>query len=473
MDPRRDATPDREPLSAEEALRRGTDARAAAHYEEALACLLAALDAARSVSDVEREAAALRTIGYVYDDLGDYAAALDHHLQALALDEARGDDAARAATLRTIGIVYSKSGDAAQGLEFDRQSLELARRAGEPESVAKTLNNIGIDCKNLGRLDDAQTALEEALAIFRQISHTGGQAGALTNLGLVHARRGEFDRAEDCHRRALPLARAAAYLLAEINAARDLGLLLTQQGRLDEARRYLDEALAAAGRMGTRPELAACHRALADVHKRAGRPAQALEHFEKYHELERLVFNEESDRALKRLQVRYRVAELERTSLEDGLTGLANRRQFDARLQAEFERATHGAQSLTLAVADIDHFKTINDRFLHVVGDEVLRVVARILTQQVRAGELAARYGGEEFSLLLDGEGDDACAACERVRAAVEQFDWTRVHPGLHVTLSIGLARRAEAATAQDLLRLADARLYRAKAGGRNCVCAD
>ena len=458
---------------AASALQRGLEAQRASRYEEALALLLAALEAGRAARDREQVASALRAIGFVYDDLGDYAAALDHHLEALALDEARGDDGARAMTLRTIGIVYSKSGDAAQGLDFYRRSLALARGSGEPESIAKTLNNVGINCKNLGRLDEARAALEESLALFERIGHRAGQAGALTNLGLVFVRQGDRGRAEDCHRRAMRLARAADYRMGEINALRDLGVLLTDDGRLDEAQSVLDEALAVADGMGSRPERSECHRVLAALHKQAGRPAEALAHFEAYHELERAVFNEESDRALKRLQVRYRVAELERVSLEDGLTGLANRRHFDARLRTEFERASTSSQPLALALADIDNFKSINDRFLHVVGDEVLRVVARLLRQQTRESDLAVRFGGEEFALLMPADVGEAVVACERIRAAVESFDWTHLHRDLRVTLSIGLARRDEAGSPLDLLRLADARLYRAKGGGRNRVCAD
>ncbi len=457
------------PLAAAQALSRGQEAQREARYEEALRLLLAALERSRADGDRVIEAAALRAIGFVYDDLGDYAAALEHHLLALALDEARGDDRARAMTLRTIGIVYSKAGDAAQGLEFYRRSLELARRVGDAESAAKTLNNIGINCKNLGRLDEAQSALQEALALFAQLGQEAGQAGALTNLGLVHARRGEVELAEDCHRRALPLARAARYLMGEINALRDLGALLTRSGRLDEALPVLTEALAVAERMGLRPERAECHRALAGLHKRAGRHAEALGHFETYHELERAVFNEESDRQLKRLQVRYRVAELERASLEDGLTGLPNRRQFDARLQADFERAA----PLALALVDIDDFKQINDRFLHVVGDEVLRVAARLLRRELRDGDLAARFGGEEFALLLAGPPAQARSVGERIRAAVAEFEWARLHPDLRVTVSVGLAYLEEAGSPLDLLRLADARLYRAKGAGKNRVCAD
>ena len=457
-----------EPPTAAEALRLALEAKRASRHEEALSLLWTALEAARAARDSAQVAAALREIGFVYDDLGDYAAALDHHLQALALDEARGDDAARAMTLRTIGIVYSKSGEAVQGLEFYRRSLELARASGDAESTAKTLNNIGINCKNLGRLDEAAAALDEALLLFERIGHGAGRAGALTNLGLVFARRSERRRAQDCHRRALEFARTAGYRMGEVNALRDLGALLLDDARLDEARRALDEALAVAERMGSPPERAECHRLLAQLHKRAGRPAEALAHFEEYHKLERALFNEESDRALKRLQVRYRVAELERASLEDGLTGLANRRQFDARLGAAFERPA----PVALVLADIDAFKAINDRFLHTIGDEVLRIVALLLRQHVRESDVAARYGGEEFALILSAEAADAAATGERIRAAVEANDWTRVHPDLAVTLSIGVASREEADSPQGLLRLADARLYRAKGGGRNRVCA-
>jgi diguanylate cyclase (GGDEF)-like protein len=450
-------------------------AHRAGRYEDALALLRAGLATARATPGAEGDGAvarALRGLGFVYDDLGDYPTALEYHLQALALDEARGDDAARAVTLRTIGIVYSKAGDPVQGLDFYRRSLDLAQRCGDDESSAKTLNNIGINCKNLGRLDEARDALERALMLFEAAGHTQGQAGALANLGLVLEKLQLHAAAEHCQRRALELGRRTNYLLAQINALRNLGRLLDEFGRSDEALACLNDSLALAEASSSAPERAECHRALSALHKRAGRAADALAHFEAYHRFEREVFNDASDRKLKQLQVRYRVAELERLSLEDALTGLYNRRYLDARLDEELARAHSLGRPLALALIDVDDFKLINDRWSHQAGDAVLKTLGRLLRAHARAADIVARYGGEEFAIVFPGtDVTTALAACERLRAEVAAHDWPALRSGLAVTLSIGLAGR-DGNIAALLMAAADAALYRAKAGGKNRVCA-
>jgi diguanylate cyclase (GGDEF)-like protein len=121
---------------------------------------------------------------------------------------------------------------------------------------------------------------------------------------------------------------------------------------------------------------------------------------------------------------------------------------------------------------DIDHFKAINDRFSHTVGDEVLRKLARSLRQQLRDVDLSARFGGEEFVLLLpDTDAPGARQVAEKVRLAVEEGTWGTVHPELAVTVSVGVAMLAPGDDATDLLARADAMLYRAKQSGRNRVC--
>ena len=100
-----------------------------------------------------------------------------------------------------------------------------------------------------------------------------------------------------------------------------------------------------------------------------------------------------------------RVDELQRESVTDPLTKLSNRRFFDQRLDAEFERTERGDGPLGLLMVDIDHFKTFNDRYGHAEGDEVLKIVARALRDGVRRHDLVCRYGGEEFAVLLPGAG--------------------------------------------------------------------
>ena len=165
-----------------------------------------------------------------------------------------------------------------------------------------------------------------------------------------------------------------------------------------------------------------------------------------------------------------------RQASTDGLTELANRREFEDSLANEISRAERFGGSLALILADLDSFKQVNDRFGHQAGDEVLRTFADILRETVRDIDVAARYGGEEFAILLpqtDIAGAERLA--ERLRGAVE------TRPTAHaqgipvvVTSSFGVASFPEAETAPGLFAAADEALYRAKRAGKNCVvCAD
>ena len=125
-------------------------------------------------------------------------------------------------------------------------------------------------------------------------------------------------------------------------------------------------------------------------------------------------------------------------------------------------------------MADIDHFKSYNDTFGHQAGDAVLKAVAETVLAGVRDIDFAARYGGEEFALVITGAGrEQAAAAAERIRAALEARSFVFGGKPSRVTASFGVAEfPAEAAAAGQLVRAADERLYRAKQGGRNRVVA-
>lgn len=164
--------------------------------------------------------------------------------------------------------------------------------------------------------------------------------------------------------------------------------------------------------------------------------------------------------------------QLRRMGETDGLTGLANRRCLDRRLEDEWLRALRSGQSLSVVMLDVDHFKLFNDRFGHMAGDEALRGVARVLTDHVRRpGDLAARYGGEEFLVILPGlDALQASDWAEQVRRAVEAGE--NVLPDRIVTISAGVASAGipECPDLRSLRDVADRRLYLAKARGRNRV---
>ena len=147
------------------------------------------------------------------------------------------------------------------------------------------------------------------------------------------------------------------------------------------------------------------------------------------------------------------------------------RRQLDERLATLLRDARKAGTVVTVALADVDHFKGINDRFSHAVGDEVLRCVGEVLRAHCRLGDLAGRYGGEEFMLVFRNlEMRAATETCERVRRAVEAWDWKSIHPQLRVTLSMGLASSSSFDEPQGLLDAADHWLYEAKHHGRNQI---
>lgn len=153
----------------------------------------------------------------------------------------------------------------------------------------------------------------------------------------------------------------------------------------------------------------------------------------------------------------------------DDLTGLPNRREALRVLEIESERADRCGTALCVAMLDADHFKQVNDRYGHEVGDAVLKALARVLDMRVRSVDHVFRFGGEEFLLLLVDHADgDALRPLERVREAVARHEWERLAPGLEVTVSIGMTQRAPGEEPARVLRRADAALYKAKTDGRN-----
>lgn len=163
---------------------------------------------------------------------------------------------------------------------------------------------------------------------------------------------------------------------------------------------------------------------------------------------------------------------LERLSATDELTGLRNRRHVERALRIEFMRAERYGTPLAAIMADVDHFKEVNDRHGHAAGDRVLREVAAVLSTGLRETDVVGRYGGEEFLLLLQVPLEGAVVAAERWRRAlearhIELDDDTRIH----VTASLGIAVHAPGMGGPEaLVGAADVALYEAKARGRNCV---
>ncbi|MAA65391.1 MAG: sensor domain-containing diguanylate cyclase [Alteromonadaceae bacterium] len=166
--------------------------------------------------------------------------------------------------------------------------------------------------------------------------------------------------------------------------------------------------------------------------------------------------------------------ELSRMATHDALTGLLNRRELEARLESEVRRARRYRRPVALLWIDVDHFKSVNDRFGHAKGDDVLRRISDLLQSSVRAVDIAARYGGEEFVVVLpERDLEEASETAERLRSLVAEQD-IEVAEGesINLSVSIGVAvYPLHGDNWQTLCSVADKAMYAAKSAGRNQVC--
>jgi diguanylate cyclase (GGDEF)-like protein len=444
---------------------------------------------------------ALRWLAMALCDMNRFDDALATAHEAVARAQQVGSVAQRSLALNCLGSCVERLGDPWQGERLLEEAVALAEsdpQAGFAALVAA--NNL---CAVLiGKhylLRDAVPA-EQALApLQRALPHArracaraSGQTVALQvitegNLGEVLVHLGDLAQGARHLRNAMAGAQRGGLDAVTLRVGCSLGEWALASGLPEEAWSSLTDLLPLAGDLAALPSRVRLHHALALAGRATGRHAEALAHLERAHRLERsravqqlaaqsrlFVTRVEAEQARhEAMRQRERAAELEADVRRDGLTGLGNRREVDARLPDLVQQAAARGAGLALAMLDLDHFKLVNDRFGHPVGDATLQALAQILRDSTRDGDLVARTGGEEFLVALPGvDPAQALEICERLRAAVQAYPWGSVRAGLALTVSVGVAH-APAYDLTDLLHRADDALYQAKHAGRNRVVQD
>ena len=427
-----------------------------------------------------------------------YERALDHLWHAVQLRERAGAEIAPS-ELNNLANVYMHLARFREAIGLLGRAIERYSARGEEAMGALARSNLGRAYAEAGQPESAIPVLDAALETFERLGRDGDVATTLAKLGEAHAQAGAPERARVMFVRAIALHESGHGVRFEAETRQRYGSWALEAGDLDTALEQLGRAARtfdAADGLARSGVLEPLSRAL----EADGRVAEALtalrRHLEAREAAERaqvevstrlrqleLEFGTSKDQEVARLhaaelertneQLRSRAAEMERLSITDALTGLANRRAFDERLQQETGRARRYDRPLVLALLDLDRFKDVNDQYGHDLGDQVLARIARLLEQGVRAGDVAARWGGEEFALLLpDTDLEAARPVLERVRIAIQNESWNQISTGLSLTASIGAAALGEVEDApRALLRAADQRLYAAKNAGRNQTC--
>ena len=236
-------------------------------------------------------------------------------------------------------------------------------------------------------------------------------------------------------------------------------------GNGDELRRYGDALSQWSVEFNQDHTLSGLMRAIATL---TAATARASEH-------NRTLEQQLSESAARISRLTENLADVKREATTDALTGLCNRKAFDTRLRRALDQAREDGLPLTVIMLDVDHFKRVNDTYGHPVGDLVLRLVGRLLMDNVKGRDLAARYGGEEFAVILAGADLQAGAiVAEQVRAVLHGkrlVNKAAAQDYGSVTASFGVAQLQPDEDAAALVGRADAALYRAKRSGRNQVC--
>jgi diguanylate cyclase (GGDEF)-like protein len=396
-------------------------------------------------------------LGYCYDQMRLYELAQPHFEAALALGASSPMPLAEAPVIDRLNLAemhlrwadelervmpaHASADDVRQqvrqGLRWSRAALELATELALPEytEMSRRLDLcLRAEQEPLDAVPDLRAALDEP-GTDATGSRPGGRGQVATALGRALRRLGDLEAAVDAARVAVEAAEApgdwqvlaaARHLLVELEA--DQGLPGAVSGR--EYGRLLSGVLWAQ-RLHT---------------LQGARTAVDVERLQRARE------------------------EAEQRAREDPLTGLGNRRALDEAVQQLMPSSGigHGdrrdAVAHSLLLFDLDRFKSVNDRYGHLVGDEVLRTIAGALSSLARSDDVLVRLGGDEFVVLAPGATEQAAAElAARMRAGLDAVDWPALAPGLDVHVSIGVATTGGGVSLADLVRVADEAMYAAK----------
>jgi diguanylate cyclase (GGDEF)-like protein len=499
----------------------GDTTLARADFDEAVAVATAA-------NDEQMLAEALFSRGYLRALQGEYAAAMGDVRRSQELFERINMPQHALTVLNTIATIYNRMGDYEQAARIYESARSQQHDAGLRRDEAVTLNNLGRARQKLGQWDAARAGFSGCLALSQELNYTRGQAYGLLGLASV-------DNATADPNAALPmLARASelqsrtpdARLNAQIQLARGTALRQLQRGA--EALLALEQSAAVFKQSNLLDELGTAYDELATVQSQLGDWQSAYKYRSEAQATSEKLLHNQLDQRFATLKVEFdtatkdkenkllliqnaadrkalaqerRVSALQMSvialslmllallttlalrqwrgarhmralAMTDELTGAPNRRAVLAHLEALLERG--GASPCSLLVIDVDHFKSVNDRHGHPVGDVTLRLLTAKLRNALTEPAFLGRVGGEEFVVVLpETNPHDAHLVAEQIRAQVSSLDLARWLGERRITVSIGVTTSTRADTVTAMLRRADAALYMAKNAGRNCVRSD
>lgn len=467
----------------------------------AIPAFLKALEYANPGTDGVYAARAMLGLGSGYLGMESYPEALQYLLRSLTLYRNQNNFEGQAETLIQLARLQFALQKPAKAQAYLEKALEISRKISSYSLQGSALNYL---CRAHQALGNTQRAIQfglQSAEIFQQNNDNNGQAAAYTSLGEVSLTIGDNAQALNFFQLTAEIAQQTNQRGEYAQALCKIGQIHVQLGHNEKALNLLKEGLEIAYQLGAQQIISDIHHNLNQVYKSLGDYRSALDHFEKYFSLQKKIFDTESDRRLKTIEIVHQVEfaqknaeiyqlrngelqkvieeqkkaqqELEHLATHDPLTGLINRRHFIELASQAIEQARRYKRPFSVIMIDIDHFKNINDTFGHNAGDQILVEAARCMRGVLRKADIFSRFGGDEFVLFLpETSKEGARRLSERLRAAVAQRTEMVEGISMPITVSIGLTSHLSESKYKidTLLQEADKALYTSKQGGRDRI---
>jgi diguanylate cyclase (GGDEF)-like protein len=450
-------------------------------------------------------------LGWMYDYLGDYSAAMDWGLKGLEIARGLSRETGGVALTRIharlldlIGCIHSQMEDHDAATQYHAEAMAVVDPASDLYTRAAILNNRAMTLLYAGDLEGALETGTQCLETGRALGMDRQVSNYADTVGEVLMAMNRLSQADEVLREALEISLKQPLDISQGYILKNLGRVCMLRGNQEAAAGYLQQATELMEKLNVRGELALCHQLMSEVRERQGNPTRALEHFKTFYALREATSGRESARRLAALKTTYDIqlaqrdaeierlrnvelqaeieerkriqAVLEKLATVDIMTGLFNRRHFFVLAEREVERALRYSHPLALMMVDIDHFKRVNDTLGHVAGDQVLVAIGQAIQGSLREVDIAGRYGGEEFAILLpETPVENATRAAERLRAAIAAMAVDTDNGRVSVTASVGVSglwENSQNCTRElaAMLDRADRALYGAKRAGRNAT---